>query len=89
LESQDDAMPPAAQPMHPTLSTHDAKGMPLPMGYSIREQPAGLWGVCCGDNVLHEVRKIGTAIKLAHLAAFNAYPRTSQCALVELSGVLE
>jgi hypothetical protein len=44
------------------------------MGYSIREQPAGLWGVCCGDNLLHEVRKIGTAIKLAHLAAFDEYP---------------
>jgi hypothetical protein len=50
--------------------------MPLPIGYSIREQSAGLWRVCCGDNVLHEVRKIGTAIKLAHLAAIDGSPRT-------------
>jgi hypothetical protein len=76
LESQDDAMSPAAQPMHPTLSTYEATGMPLPIGYSIREQSAGLWRVCCGDNVLHEVRKIGTAIKLAHLAAIDGSPRT-------------
>jgi hypothetical protein len=82
-------MSPAAQLMHPTLSTHEATGMPLPMGYSIREQSAGLWCVCCGDSVLHEVRKIGTAIKLAHLTAFNAYPRTSQCVPVELPCVPE
>ena len=82
-------MSPAAQPMHPKLSAHEAMGMPLPMGYSIRVQPAGLWGVYRGDNVLHEVRKIDTAIKLAHLAAFDAYPRTSQCAPVELPGVPE
>jgi hypothetical protein len=79
----------AAQLMHPTLSTHEATGMPLPVGYSIREQPAGLWCVCCGDNVLHEVRKIGTAIKLAHLTAFDEYPRTSQSVPAELPGVPE
>jgi hypothetical protein len=78
-----------AEPMHPTLPTCQATGMPLPMGYSIREQPAGLWGVCCGDNLLHEVRKIGTAIKLAHLAAFDTYPHTGPCASVELRGVPE
>lgn len=82
-------MSPAAQPMQPTLSTHEAAGIPLPMGYSIREQPAGLWRVCCGDNVLHEVRKIGTAIKLAHLTAFDTYPRTYGCTPVELPGVSE
>jgi hypothetical protein len=69
-----------AESMHPTRPTYEATGMPLPMGYSIREQPAGLWGVCCGDSLLHEVRKIGTAIKLAHLAAFDEYPRTGQAA---------
>jgi hypothetical protein len=75
LDTQDDAMLRIAETMHPILSTQEATGMLLPMGYSIRAQSAGLWGVCCGDNVLHEVRKVDKAIKLAHLAAFSAYPR--------------
>jgi hypothetical protein len=73
--------------MHPTLSSYETTGMPLPIVYSIREQPEGLWGVCCGSNVLYEVRKIGAAIKLAHLAAFDEYQRTGQCATVELPAV--
>jgi hypothetical protein len=32
--------------------------MHSPIVYSIREQPAGLWGVCCGDNVLYEAEQI-------------------------------
>jgi hypothetical protein len=58
--------------------------MHSPIVYSIREQPAGLWGVCCGDNVLYEAEQIGAAIKLAREAAQDEYQRTGQSVTVEL-----
>ena len=63
--------------------------MHLPIVYSIREQPAGLWGVCCGDSVLYEAEQIGAAIKLAREAAHDEYQRTGQSVTVELPCLLD
>jgi hypothetical protein len=74
--------------MHRALSLREAAVMHSPIVYSIREQPAGLWGVCCGDNVLYEAEQIGAAIKLAREAARDEYQRTGQSVTVELPCVL-